>query len=1514
MESSGGAVYTRGENQRGRRRAPAVHYNLRRSQSVRESIPSSERYGDAAYHHAVDLINRGRPRRRGQQPVRALQAVSLSSRRRRGADAAAAASAAPQNDDDDDDFPEMNDGDDDERRPTGVYEMAAAQGNDRREMARRFQEALDVPVPEPSTLPVIPQATFFNLSEANNQGIFSNVSERVERMRDTRHKNYWKHPQINRFMNEHAQDLIVDDKYLNLEFVREWWAQNWHGLYDKHFKGDDKRSDPLFSNDKFIINEMRKMYDSVYLLNPKWIFPILYGANKDRLYIPISDVRDLPLFVFLYMLKILKDLPRQGSHLGIKIDLTKVNVRSLSHIATGSINMVLNREGRPIVIRDNLISIPDLEDLYVEIMRRLVTFFPTTVNSNSTWNGSEDSGVRIMLRLIKNYAVILSLLHFPSPVASIGHEWTKEIEDLLRTSVGNCVLTARNTADKKCLIYCLIIGLIVKMKQGARRIFGTTQISVDTTEVYCRALYLNPEPGDDPDIIDLIKYLAKLTETPVFSLPSNDPGIQVVKEIDADVGRMMSIGDFRDKFREIEAALIPNKLCGIDVYGMDFNVNRHIYPLYISQTRERVLELLVVTPVNSSCSHFCVIMNMERLLQNSGGKQFISCSKCGECFYHRRLLKDHQCPKDEMSSITDEDGYHFSNKEAAIEDAPVVGVCTKCRLKFCDTFSLNYHMTHCLMQGQTGYRHVQLVTYERDEHPTLNGEEINMESENKHVQRRRIMYADFESSIDPNNGEHRFMSYGIYEWATDEYKCGYDLDEFLHYIIDVAYSHDEDQIYVYFHNAMGYDANFVLRQVMRNPEYSSWGIQVIMKSSNRLQKLVFYTRKDEKARAIHIGDTFLFLTLSLERIVDSIRKDDVAVNEDNFTRFFHIFRQRYPWVSTRDIDHVLRKNIFPYNFFTDASKLDTPIDQFLAIFEPRDINLGFFGEKVTLNDLIDSYDDTSKVIDIFKLKSARDYHDLYLCCDVMQLADVFNRSMEILWESHHIHLTRYLGMPSASWAAFLRHDPTMSIPLYEDTFYAEFFKGMIRGGITSAPLRYAIEGPDRFIIYADVNGLYPYVMMTYKFPCGKFDFISLNWSEDTDDIPARLNNFFAMFERENKGMCFCVDMEIPDWVKVMTDMYPFAPEHRRIYDEYFTDETKEKQTPFLERWTEANEGKTMKEFIGLVCTLYNKERYNVHWRLLKFYLEHGVKITKVWFGVMFNEGYYLQGYIRKNIMIRNGRKDELGKTLYKLLGNSIYGKTFESPFKRSVYEIVRDWTKLSGMMNEGQISSITPIDNLGWVAKIDGTDIILDKPTYIGACVCEYAKLHMYTLLYDKFMKMFPCCQLVYTDTDSFILQLDTPKEEKIRTPKQLFAYIKKQDPELFGNIGGQIKSETGEDDTIHEIIALRSKVYSYVTRSGHMDKRAKGTTHAAQEMQLDWLDFKKALEECKSISTRNVQFVRKAFNVGTVEVVKESLTSNDGKRDIQEDGIHTHAFGYPKNMTAEYLSTLQRQVFAFLH
>ena len=1224
--------------------------------------------------------------------------------------------------------------------------------------------------------------------------------------------------------------------------------------------------------------------------------PSMHDLGDDQyiLNIPTSDVVDLPAFLAWYI--IFRIAFHNSSSFFPMVTWDNIPNEFIIH---GGDNL-------PIMLNNRYLSKAKFAEIYMFLLTQIINNFPAAVADASReayilWYGEEDSATRIRLINYQNRSPIILFLKFrDAPESNLGGCWTQEVEDVIKASVGTSVVSVRNKNDNKCLIYCVILGLMLKIK-GLGRLFGLNPFMIEDFEVYGKGTFMF---YDNTEASQNIKRLTRCILPPRYSSGDCDAIYDLMDDIDKNVGTMMTWHEFRIKFREIEEVLFPTHFCGIDVYGMDYNINPYIFPLYMSKQRQHVIELLCVTPPKTRCSHFCLIMNMTTLMKKSGGKHFFSCSDCGECYFHRRLLMMHKCPK-KLNRATmrglvldEEGGYHYSKKSDK-QGMVIYGSCSKCRLSFTSEFEYEYHTHHCLMNGQSGYRHVQLVSYKDDEHPMLKGEEIDYEKEELHVKQRRVLYADFESYIDPANGEHHFMSYGLYDWESTSYRCGYDLGEFIVAILDFAFSGPQTQIYVYFHNAMGYDANFILRYVLKSPIYNKWGIQVIMKSMNRLQKLVFHVQRDgQNVRTIHIGDTFLFLTLSLERIVDSIRKDELEINKRNFKRFFNIFHRRYPWVSDDQIDHILRKNIFPYKFFDKAERLDTPIAQFRAIFEPKEENLQYFSERVGVEDLEKGYADTCGVIDVFKCINARDYHDLYLCCDVMQLADVFNRSMKILWESHHIHLTKYMGMPSASWAAFIRHDPSMRIPLYENTFFAEFFKGMIRGGVTSAPLRHAVADDKHSIVYLDVNGLYPYVMQKYPFPCGEFNFIPYGWEGESCII--RLSELFHNLELSGKGMCFCVNMEFPDLVKMKTDMYPFAPEHRRIFKEYYQDYDKKELTPFLAKWAEANEGEKMPEFNGLVCTLYNKEKYNVHWRLLKFYMEHGVKITKVWFGVSFDEGYYLAGYIRKNIEIRNTRKDELGKTLYKLLGNSIYGKTYESPFKRVTMEIVKDESRLSGLILEGNISAMTPIDDAGWIVKMDGEDIILDKPTYIGACVCEFAKLHMYTLLYDILCPIFPDtleekgCQLVYTDTDSFIVMVKHPEELTGCTPQQLFDYIKSKDPSLIGGIGGQVKSETGEDDTIQEVIALRSKVYAYITKNGHIGKRAKGTTHDAQELQLDWETYKRTLESLVSMNTRNVQFVRQTFKIASIDVFRQSLSVNDGKRYICEDGIHTHAFGFP--------------------
>lgn len=1218
----------------------------------------------------------------------------------------------------------------------------------------------------------------------------------------------------------------------------------------------------------------------------------VFEASDNSLRVPLHDVYELPTTLFQYILEMVQRFTAADHEYTVYFSLEPTDdirdheerICHLSHSSTGGIRFS---------------TITEIFNRIMGDIHTLFTGYDPSVGARS-WNGSEDSDTRIRLlnRGSQNWRVKL-YFHAEHGVHG-GGAWTEELEKYVTEKFPErCYYTVRNVNDNECFLYNVVLGMMMLLKEYW--MLSEPQILEPGTIRARGMLY-----SSSPTVQRLSKMILERDEGDELEFPN----LALLK----DSENQISLGQFREVMCNLEEAIFswnPDEAelmkMGIDVYILDEGLSKHVYPVYMSRRCAvddgKHIRLLCVGYKKQA--HYLLITDMACVMAHSAGKIFYNCSECNQAFFTRSGLYRHSC--DVMLSP---DKFQWNRYDLRPDDnTEIAGTCGKCMLKFKTQFEYDYHVEHCFMEGRSGYRHVHCIPESEctstDHIPTLTGVTVDLEKARKKNAKYHLLFADFESTINPDTGEHEMMSYGLYDVKAKKFEIDYSLDKFMRRLYEIAVH--EPKIHVYFHNAMGYDANFILRYVLSNEWCKTWTIKTIMKSSSRLQKLRFQftlpgeddddemEEEDENGRKkkkkfnthiIEIGDTFLFITMSLEKIVDCMKKKTVDENKDVFKLFFAEFHKAYPSITDETISLILKKNIFPYKFFTDRDKMDVTREEFLDIFRPCEENLKYFSETVGIEELREQYKTVERIFTDFDVSCARDYHDIYLRCDVMQLADVFLGAIHTLWESHHIFLPEYLGMPGASWAAFLRHDPTLSIPLYTNTIFAEFFHDMTRGGVTSAPLRHAVADSTHSIIYLDVNGLYPYVMQAYKYPCGYMLWVNFGDDAQHDCNRYLQENIFPDLERNGEGMCITVDLHYTRELKDYTDDYPFAPEHRVIYDEYFGEGQE-----FLRNWSVANNDEKMKAFRGLVGTLYDKKQYTVHWRLLKWYIEHGLIVTKIYWGVRFEEGDYLAGYVRKNIEIRNTRKDELGKMVYKLMGNSIYGKTFESPFKRGAFEIVCDEAKLQGMIEEGNIATITPIDDLGWVVKMDGEEIVLDKPTYIGACVVEYAKLHMYELFYDKLKKLFAEVRLVYTDTDSFIVQVSHPPE--LEDSKALFAYIKEKSPDLIGGIGGQVKSETGEDDTIAEVIALRSKVYAYKTKHGKIGKRAKGTTKAAQEMQLDWEEYKRVLEELKSKSTENMQFVRTRFSIATKTMNRQSLSANDGKRSICPNGVDTHAWGF---------------------
>ena len=122
-----------------------------------------------------------------------------------------------------------------------------------------------------------------------------------------------------------------------------------------------------------------------------------------------------------------------------------------------------------------------------------------------------------------------------------------------------------------------------------------------------------------------------------------------------------------------------------------------------------------------------------------------------------------------------------------------------------------------------------------------------------------------------------------------------------------------------------------------------------------------------------------------------------------------------------------------------------------------------------------------------------------------------------------------------------------------------------------------------------------------------------------------------------------VDLEIPKYLHDYFNDYPPAPESLKI-------------------------GNSQVE--KLIPNLWDKEKYILHCGNLKLCEELGLKIKKIWRGIKFKEEAWLEPYIMKNTNLRKKGKNDFEKDFFKLMNNSVFGKTMENIRKRVDIKLV----------------------------------------------------------------------------------------------------------------------------------------------------------------------------------------------------------------------------------------------------
>ena len=669
-------------------------------------------------------------------------------------------------------------------------------------------------------------------------------------------------------------------------------------------------------------------------------------------------------------------------------------------------------------------------------------------------------------------------------------------------------------------------------------------------------------------------------------------------------------------------------------------------------------------------------------------------------------------------------------------------------------------------------------------------------------------------------------------------------------------------IQVFFHNLKGYDGHLLMQAMAR----VRGEIKCI---ATNTEKYISFSLGNLK-----FVDSMNFMKSSLDNLVKG--------NEE-----FPIMQRRFPEENWQRL--LQKKGIYPYEY----------MDSFKRFGETQLPDKEKFYSSLNGKGITDEeYAHAKEVWAALGCRNLGDYHDIYVETDTLLLADVFENFRKVCQEKYGLDPAHYYSAPGLSWDALLKKTGVELDLLTDMDMHLMIERGM-RGGISMASKRHAkannplVEGydpaqPTNYITYLDANNLYGFAM---SLPLPKKNF---HWKRA---MPTE-EQIVKMKWNSKKGWILEVDLEYPAHLHDAHNDYPLAPEKKAIKLEQMS----EYQWRLM-----AEHGLTMPNTEKLLLTLEDKEKYVVHYANLQFYLSQGMQLKKVHRVIEFDQEPWMEPYIRMNTEFRKQARNDFETDFYKLMNNSVFGKTMENLRNRVDVKIVRAWEndKIRKLTSSPSYDRFTIFGNDMAGIHMHKTKLVLNKPVYTGMTILENSKILMYDFFYNRMKAKYGHkCELVYTDTDSLILDIQTEDVYK-DMQENSFMYDTSNYPKdhpLYSVTNkkalGKMKDECG-GDAIEEVIAVRSKMYSVISKKSI--KKAKGVKKNVIEKEITHEHYKEALFGRKQFMHKMKILRSEGHEMYGMCMNKISISPFDTKRWIADDGIQTLAYGHFRLAAAGY-------------
>ena len=677
-----------------------------------------------------------------------------------------------------------------------------------------------------------------------------------------------------------------------------------------------------------------------------------------------------------------------------------------------------------------------------------------------------------------------------------------------------------------------------------------------------------------------------------------------------------------------------------------------------------------------------------------------------------------------------------------------------------------------------------------------------------------------------------------------------------------------DKIPVVFHNLKGYDSHFIMQEIGNIVKERSY---VDAKGNKREMSINVIPCNMEKYMAFMLGryllfiDSFQFMSSSLSNLVNNLPAEAFKYTGQVF--------------QGEQLSLMKKKGVYPYDYMSSFEKF-----QDSRLPKKEDFFSVMNNEHIT----DEEYQHAQNVWNEFGLSSMGGYHDLYLKSDILLLTDVFENFRKACQQYYELDPAHYFTTPGLSWDAMLKMTKT-KLELMSDVDMFLFIEKGMRGGISYITNRYGKannkymknynpEEASKYIMYLDANNLYGWAMSQYL-PTGGFKWLT----EKEVDL--------SKFDDESeKGLILEVDLEYPEELHNLHNDYPLAAEKIKV--------TEDMLSPYCREIAEK-----FKVKVGLVeklvPTLSKKERYVLHYRNLQLYMSLGLKLTKIYRALEFNQSPWLKTYIDFNTKKRAKAKNSFEKDFFKLMNNSVFGKTMENLRKRQNIKLVTDEENLLKWTSKPSFVSFKIFnEDLVAVHKMKPT-LTLNRPAYVGMCILDLSKTLMYNFHYNYIKNKYgDKARLMFTDTDSLTYEIGVDDVyQDFWKDKHLFDnsdYPK--DSPFFDNTNkkviGKFKDEAAGLPIV-EFVGLRSKMYSLMKDNEQGSRTAKGIKKNVIKQQLQHDNYKDVLFNKKQLRHEMRVIKSEKHRIGSYVVDKISLSCFDDKRYIHENGVTSYAYGH---------------------